>query len=222
MYISLPNLPGKSAHLKMAPEHRISSLSVESVPPEGAVESAVLVIMFPQKRDNPPVDPHTQPLMDWEVLLIERSKYDGVHSGEIAFPGGKRENGDKDFIDTACREANEEMAIKSEDLTIFGLLSRLYVPPSNHTIYPVLACACWSTELIPREREVISYKKIPIGFFNPETAQTYSIETSRGDTVRAPAFIYEDYMIWGATAMILSELYQVVLEARLITSFIKP
>ncbi|MDD3034403.1 MAG: CoA pyrophosphatase [Bacteroidales bacterium] len=222
MDISLPNLPGKSAHLRMAPEHRISSLSVESAPPEGAVESAVLVIMFPQKRDNPPKDPHNLPLMDWEVLLIERSKYNGVHSGEIAFPGGKREEWDKDFIDTACREASEEMAIKNKDLIIFGLLSRLYVPPSNHTIYPVLACACWGTELIPRELEVISYKKIPIRFFNPESAQTYTIETNRGESVRTPAFIYEDYMIWGATAMILAELYQVVLEARLITSFIKP
>lgn len=222
MYMSLPNLPGKSAHLKMAPEHRIASLSVEIAPPECAVESAVLVIMFPQKRENPPMDPHIQPLMDWEVLLIERSKYDGVHSGEIAFPGGKREKWDKDFIDTACREANEEMAIKNKDLTIFGLLSRLYVPPSNHTIYPVLACACWNTELIPREREVIGYKKIPIRFFDPGLSKVCTIETSRGDIVRAPAFIYEDYMIWGATAMILSELYQVVLEARLITSFIKP
>lgn len=222
MYMSLPNLPGKSAHLRMAPEHRIASLSVEIVPPEGAIDSAVMVLIFPQKSDNPVSNPRLQPLMDWQVLLIERARYNGVHSGEIAFPGGKREEWDSNFIETACRETNEELAIKSKDITILGIMSRLYVPPSNYTIFPVLACACWDTEIIPREREVVSYKKIPISYFNPATAQTCTIETSRGDIVRAPAFIYEDYMIWGATAMILSELYQVVLEARLITSFIKP
>ncbi|MCK9628926.1 MAG: CoA pyrophosphatase [Bacteroidales bacterium] len=218
----IPNLPGKPAHLKMAPEHRVSSLTSEIDPPKGAVDSAVMVLLFPQKNDNSITDPHLQPLMDWQVLLIERAKYNGVHSGEIAFPGGKREESDSDFIETACREANEELALKHRDVTVLGLMSRLYVPPSNFTIHPVLACACWDTELIAREREVISFKKIPVGFFNPATAQTCTIETSRGETVRAPAFIYEDYMIWGATAMILSELYQVVLEARLITSFIKP
>ncbi|MEA5006816.1 MAG: CoA pyrophosphatase [Rikenellaceae bacterium] len=218
----LPNLPGKYAHLKMAPEHRVSTLTTEINPPDGAIDSAVLVVMFPQKNENTSTNPRLQPLMDWRVLLIERARYNGVHSGEIAFPGGKREKCDNDYIETACREANEELAIKQKDLTIFGLLSRLYVPPSNYTIYPVLGCACWDTEIIPREREVISYKKIPIRFFNPELSDTQTIETSRGDIVRAPAFIYEDYMIWGATAMILSELYQLVLEARLITSFIKP
>jgi len=218
----LPNLPGKSAHLKMAPEHRVPTLISEASPPPGAIESAVLVLLFPQKRDNPPVEAWEQVLLEWDVLLIERTVYDGVHSGEIAFPGGKREKGDKDLIETACREANEELALKYEHVTVFGQMTPLYVPPSNHLIYPVLACACWEHELIPHPHEVQSYKKIPLHHFNPENSMPCTIDIGKGKTVKAPAYIYEGYSIWGATAMILSELYQLVLDAKLITSFIRP
>jgi 8-oxo-dGTP pyrophosphatase MutT (NUDIX family) len=217
----LPDLPGKSAQLKMAPEHRIPTFMAEKeIPPIDAVESAVLVLLFPGKRDRSIFEDHI--LLDWQLLLIERSQYDGIHSGEISFPGGKCEPEDENYIATACREAQEEIALKTDHITIFGQMTPLYVPPSNHIIYPVLACACIEPELIPRNREVQSYKKIPLRYFDPACSVQSSIETKNGMLVKAPAYIYENYTIWGATAMIIAELYQLVLDARLITSFIRP
>lgn len=207
MYI--PDLPGKKAHLKMAPLHRISTLDVEEAPPDYARESAVLVLLFPSSTDN---------ILDWEVLFIKRNTYEGVHSGQIAFPGGKCEKDDKDYVDTACRESHEELALDRDKIEIVGLLSRLYVPPSNFTIYPVLAYAACEMELIPDHREVVEYRKIPLRLFDPSLSETIKIRIGRDEFVNAPGYTIGDYFIWGATAMILSELYQVVAEARLTIS----
>ncbi len=207
MYI--PDLPGKKAHLRMAPVHRVSTLDNEEAPPDHARESAVLVLLFPSSSYN---------ILDWEVLLIRRNTYDGVHSGQIAFPGGKCEDEDKDYADTACRESHEELALDRDKIEIVGLLSRLYVPPSNFTIYPVLAYAIGEMELIPDTREVVEYRKTPLRLFDPSLSETIRIQIDSDEFVEAPGYTVGDYFIWGATAMILSELYQVVVEARLTIS----
>jgi len=207
MYI--PDLPGKKAHLKLAPVHRLSTLKIEEAPPGHAIESAVLVLLFPSSSDN---------ILDWEVLVIKRNTYDGVHSGQIAFPGGKCEDEDKDYADTACRESHEELTIDRDKIKIVGLLSRLYVPPSNFTIYPVLAYAIDEMELTPDTREVVEFRKIPLKLFDPTLSETFKIRIGREEYVDAPGYTIGDYFIWGATAMILSELYQVVEEARLTIS----
>src|SRR3989339_1430524 len=100
-----PTLPGKEAHLKMAPSPRVITLVQELAPPAQARESAVLVFLTPPKLAG------REQLLDWELLLIRRNTYDGVHSGQIAFPGGKRDSEDPDLIATACREAFEELGI---------------------------------------------------------------------------------------------------------------
>ncbi|OFY39134.1 MAG: hypothetical protein A2X18_03695 [Bacteroidetes bacterium GWF2_40_14] len=207
MYI--PDLPGKKAHLKMAPLHRLSTLKIEEAPPENSRESAVLVLLFPASSEN---------ILDWEVLVIKRNIYDGVHSGQIAFPGGKCEDIDKDYADTACRESHEELSLDRDKIEIVGLLSRLYVPPSNFTIYPVLAYASCEMELIPDHREVVEYRKIPLKLFDPTLSEIFKIRIGREEYVNAPGYTIGDYFIWGATAMILSELYQVAAEARLTIS----
>jgi 8-oxo-dGTP pyrophosphatase MutT (NUDIX family) len=197
-----PTLPGKEAHLKMAPQPRVITLIQEQAPPAQARESAVLVLLTPPNLAG------REQLLDWELLLIRRNTYDGVHSGQVAFPGGKRDIEDPDLIATACREAYEELGISSDSFTIIGELSKLYVPPSNFTIYPVLAI---STEPIcykPDPREVAEYLTVPLNRFNPAYSKICRVQAGSYQWVDAPCFVIGEYTVWGATAMIISELWQ--------------
>lgn len=207
--IILPNrLPGKEAHLKLAPEPRVTTLIKEQAPPSSAKESAVLVLLTPAKDSRGNI---ISDKSEWTVLLIKRNTYHGVHSGQIAFPGGKCELSDIDHTATACREAFEELGIDKNKIKIVGKLSKLYVPPSNFTIYPVLAINNGVDEYIPEPREVSEYLHIPLGLFNPKNATRCRVQAGPYSWVHAPGYVINGQTIWGATAMIIAELYQVVI-----------
>jgi len=205
----LPDLPGKDAHLKMAPLHRVRDIEeMEPIPP-GAVVSAVLIVLIPSAEKG-----HSGSLLHSSLVVIRRNSYDGVHSGQISFPGGKYEPGDRDLTETACREAGEELGIKEADVDILGFMTPLYVPPSNFVIYPVLSIAKREIRFNPDPREVCGYRIIPLAQMDPAISKKVDISVGNnisGITVypQVPAYIIEDdYIIWGATAMIISELYQ--------------
>ncbi|MDP3435678.1 MAG: CoA pyrophosphatase [Bacteroidales bacterium] len=209
-----PTLPGKEAHLKMAPQPRVITLIQEQAPPAQARESAVLVLLTPPNlagRENFSAQESItgrEDLLNWELLLIRRNTYDGVHSGQIAFPGGKRDNEDPDLITTACREAFEELGITRDSFTIIGELSKLYVPPSNFTIYPVLAISTESICYKPDPREVAEYLTVPLNRFNPAYSKICRVQAGSYQWVDAPCFVIGEHTVWGATAMIISELWQ--------------
>lgn len=201
MNITIPEkLPGKSAHLTMAPFHRIDSLKFEVNPPKEAIRSSVLILLIPSE-------------FGLETVLIKRNIYNGIHSGQISFPGGKCDKEDSDITETACREAYEELGIRTQDYKIIGHLSRLYVPPSNYLIYPVLAISDKRPDYKPDPREVSEFIHVPISKFNPANSQICKVEAGPSLTVEAPAYVVEGHVIWGATAMILAELYQVAAAA---------
>jgi len=207
--IILPNkLPGKEAHLKLAPEPRITSLIKEQAPPSSAKESAVLVMLTPVKDNSGNI---IKDKSEWTLLLIKRNTYYGVHSGQIAFPGGKCENYDIDYTATACREAYEELGINQDKIEIIGELTKLYVPPSNFTIYPILAVNNGIDRYIPEPREVTEYLHIPLRLFNPNNTKRCRVQAGPYSWVHAPGYIINGHTIWGATAMIIAELYQVVI-----------
>lgn len=201
-------LPGKSAHLIMAPDHRVNSLTLEKVPPANAKKSAVLVLLVPSNDE-------------WEVVLIKRNFYNGIHSGQVSFPGGKCDPDDLDITHTACREAFEELGIKREEIKIIGQLSRLYVPPSNYIIYPILAISLKRGEYNPDPREVAGYIHAPLSCFNPSLIIRSRVQAGPDQWIEAPSYVVDNHVIWGATAMIIAELYQVA-AAEASTSFIKP
>ena len=201
-------LPGKSAHLLMAPDHRVNSLTLEQEPPANSINSAVLVLLIPSMNE-------------WEVVLIKRNIYNGIHSGQISFPGGKCDADDPDITHTACREAFEELGIDRKEIKIIGQLSRLYVPPSNYTIYPVLAISSNRGEYKPDPREVAGYIHVPLSCFDPSLIKRSKVQAGPGEWIEAPSYVIDGHIIWGATAMIIAELYQVA-AAEASTSFIKP
>ncbi|MDR2893078.1 MAG: CoA pyrophosphatase [Deltaproteobacteria bacterium] len=199
-------LPGSRAQLEMSPEYSVASLFNPT--PEGAVDSAVLAMLSPATTSSSPES--ESKLLDWSILLIRRNLYPGVHSGQIALPGGRSEETDADFWATAQREAWEEVGVLPDQLCLAGRLTSLYVPGSNFVIHPFVATV--SSDFLARadEREVADFKRVPLRIFDPARAARMNFLWSDGRERPAPAWQYEDYTVWGATAMILAELYRAI------------
>ena len=117
------NLPGLLSQLKMAPVTRINELKMPSN--NDTRKSAVLILFYPKNNQT-------------TIALIKRSVDNSVHSGQISFPGGKVEKDDLSLAHTALREANEEIGINLVTVKIIGKLSKLYIPPSNFDVYPII------------------------------------------------------------------------------------
>ena len=197
-------LPGKSAQLEMAPAHRVACLMREEFPRD-ALDSAVLIVLTPVNAGG-----SRRELLDWSVLLIRRTTYPGVHSGQIALPGGRREQSDAGFWETACRETFEEVGIEECRLEKVGPLTSVYVPPSNFVIHPFVAINRSVETITADPREVVDYRQIPVRAFNPAESELLEFDYRNGEKRAAPAWRRQGYTIWGATAMILSELYHII------------
>ena len=142
------------------------------------------------------------------MLFIRRTSDRSVHSGQIAFPGGKYDPiaGDVDTCDTAIRETFEETQVVVDKKNILASLSPLYVPPSNFLIYPYVCLLEKEPCVIPAPQEVADFFSVPVRFL----LNTNNVKQSEFDTiygkVTAPCYqVNQQTKIWGATAIILSE-----------------
>ncbi|MDO9257047.1 MAG: CoA pyrophosphatase [Bacteroidales bacterium] len=193
----LTTLPGADAHLRLAPEMRVNDIKI-GITPDHAMESAVLILLYPFKNRL-----HT--------VVILRNEYDGAHSGQISLPGGKAEKSDIDFQHTALREAEEEIGIISSEIEILGQLSRFYVRPSNFIIYPFIAFCPYRPDFHPDATEV--QRIIEIDVFDEikmERIVSKTIKFKNNIRVNAPGFEISGEFMWGATAMIFSELIHIL------------
>jgi len=145
--------------------------------------------------------------------LMKRPEYDGVHGGQVSFPGGKKETGDKDLIETALREANEEIGVDISKVTVIGTLSKFYLSASNFNVLPVVGFVDGKPNFVPEPVEVeqileTELKHLQKAATKKETEllirNTYKLKT--------PYFDVQGHVVWGATAMMLSELLAVVEE----------
>lgn len=191
-------LPGQEAHNNLAPEHRKELMFLEPDLSK-AQPSSVLLLFFPDKQGEP------------RLVFTKRVEYKGVHSGQISFPGGKAEKADKDIYDTAYRETEEEIGVFRNQINTIGTLSELYVPPSNFMIFPVIGAMDKEPVFNIDRNEVAEVITVPFSFFtNDKAVGNYTVVTSDMMALPVPGFMVNGHLIWGATAMILSELVTVM------------
>ena len=145
---------------------------------------------------------------DARLVLIERTSYDGHHSGEVSFPGGKAEPGDPDLIATALREAAEEIGLRPDDagVRIVGRLDDHWIPVSDFRITPVGAVAERRPELIAQPAEVARILEPPLLRFLPDAEVAVIDRTIDGWPLRYGHYEVDGLSVWGATARILSQL----------------
>ena len=181
------DLPGLSSQLVASPSFRASSFSEEDV--KVARRASVLWLMYPCEDG-------------WEGVLIVRAPYDGVHSGQVALPGGEREECDANDLDTALRECEEEIGVRVERAQVVGALSPLYIPPSKFYVRPYVACLDSKPKFILDEVEVSEVLFLKISRLCSEYLwREYKMN---GNVV--PGFEIEGNVVWGATAMMLAEI----------------
>jgi 8-oxo-dGTP pyrophosphatase MutT (NUDIX family) len=192
-------LPGEKAHLEMSSVKRIQELMEL---PEGleAMESSVMILLFPYGIKH-----------EVSIVLIRRPQYNGVHSGQIALPGGRFEPGDEDPATTALRETYEEVGIEPKEIRIIGKLSELYIPPSNYNVHPFVGYLNYSPCFYKDDDEVEEIIVIRLSdIINDAAILTKEFKVSSGLVIEAPCFVVDGYEIWGATAMMLNELKAVI------------
>jgi 8-oxo-dGTP pyrophosphatase MutT (NUDIX family) len=191
-------LPGNIAHNKMVAKSRPA---LNSVPNEFTKSSAVLILFYPSAQNI-------------NIPLILRPKYDGMHGGQVAFPGGRVEKTDENLIRTALREAQEEIGIRISDVTIIGQLTELFIPPSNYMVQPVVGFLNAKPAFYPDPKEVDLVFEVSLQELADPNIITTEILDVRGVEIEAPLYSIMGNTIWGATAMMIAELLMIINELK--------
>lgn len=192
-------LPGEAAHNLMASSTR-TNLKLRPKPDSQTKESAVLILFYQDKDQI-------------KLPLILRPVYAGVHSGQIGLPGGRREKADADFYETALREAQEEIGINPAEVTVVGHLSDLFVFASNHMVHPVVGYMEHKPAFLVDPREVDQLIEVPLSTLLDTSSRGITNFVVAGNIeISAPYFGVDGHTVWGATAMMLSELLSIINE----------
>ena len=140
------------------------------------------------------------------LLLILRKTYPGVHSNQIGFPGGKHEKEDDSLLQTALRETNEEVGVQQVDIEVLKELTDVYIPPSNFLVTPFLGLYKDPKPFVIQESEVEALVEVKLNdFLEDANLIEQELSTSYAQNIKVPAFKLNNQIVWGATAMMLSE-----------------
>jgi 8-oxo-dGTP pyrophosphatase MutT (NUDIX family) len=192
--IEKEKLLSTDAHAKMAPLERISFLKEANYVDKNPRKAAVLMLFYPRNGFT-------------HLALIVRNSYPGVHSSQIGFPGGKVEESDLNLEHTALRETYEEVGIQPDKIKVIKPFSEIYIPPSNFLVYPFMGISHEELNFIPDLDEVKRVLEFPLSLFlDDATIAKVKMSTSYATDIEVPAFMVDKYVVWGATAMMMSEL----------------
>jgi len=189
-------LPGELAQRKMASTLR-TALRLRDKPDNRTRQGAVCILLYPK-------------LDIWHIPLIVRPEYDGAHSGQVALPGGRIEETDADVPAAALREMWEEIGVSTEQVEVLGVLTPLFVPASNFMVHPVVAITDVTPVFLPDSREVAQILEVPLPELLNESHRAEKEIEVRGVRIHAPFFDLLGQTVWGATAMMLSEMVEVL------------
>jgi 8-oxo-dGTP pyrophosphatase MutT (NUDIX family) len=192
------NLPGVKAQLLMAPSIRHTDILNMGIG-RNPVKSSVLLLFYPGTEQQV------------TTVLIQRPEYDGAHSGQISFPGGRFEPGDTDLAYTALRETHEEIGVDPGMVDLKGRLTDLFIPPSNFIVTPFLGISESRPTFIPDPGEVAAILEISLkDLLNPACREMKVLTLRDGYRLETPCFNLNGNIIWGATAMIISEMAKII------------
>ena len=183
------DLPGEESHQKM---RVIYDQSIElPFSKINSIPAAVLILLY---------------LADNEIYFFLTKRTDELkhHKGQISLPGGTQEGNEK-LIDTALRETQEEIGINKTSISIIGTITPLFVPVTGFMIYPFIGYSHNKLEPKPDPVEVATIFSVNISDLLNEENRTTEQRNIRGYDVQVPYFKLNDYQVWGATSMILSE-----------------
>lgn len=194
-------LPGKEAQFVMAPMERIKQLKKADISAMNPRQAAVMALFY--ERDG-----------QTYIILILRKTYKGVHSNQVGFPGGKVEEEDVDLLATAKRETFEEIGVPQEVMISIKEMTNIYIPPSNFWVQSFMGYTKINPHFVAQEDEVEELIEVPLAqLLEPNAIDTHHITTSYATNLEVPIFKLQQYNVWGATAMMLSEIKELLLEA---------
>ncbi len=188
-------LPAEVSHFKMVPPFRQELLRRQKKAIKDAKKAGVLALFYPDDSQKT------------TLVLILRKTYNGVHSAQVGFPGGKLEDQDKSLQDAAVRETFEEVGVPIQDIKIVKQLSEVYIPPSNFHVQPFIGISQNRPKFVKQDDEVEAIIEVELQhFLDDNQLVTKTVSTSYSIDVEVPAFKLNNFVVWGATAMMLSEI----------------
>jgi len=187
-------LPGQASQFKMSPPYRMDLIEKQAEAMKSSKRAGVLALFYPDTLQNT------------NLILILRKTYKGVHSAQVGFPGGKLEPQDESLEYTAVRETQEEVGVPLKDIKVIKAMTEVYIPPSNFTVHPFMGITTKTPKFVKQDDEVEDLIEVALKDFIDDNLMTSQlIMTSLQKEVEVPAFHFNGHIVWGATAMMLNE-----------------
>ncbi len=192
--LNLVEFDGWSAQRKMTPAARESQRQPDRLgrPRQGGV----LILLYPQQGEL-------------QLVLTRRRDDLNSHAGQMSFPGGQREARET-LVTTALRETEEEIGVPAHSLHVIGQLTPLYIPPSDFEVYPFVARTGNGSQpkFTPNPAEVAEIVEVPLQHLLDPASRNEQLWQIRGHDITVPYYTVGHHKVWGATAMMISELVE--------------
>ncbi len=197
-------LPGSEAHRAMESEMRRKLL--HEWDEKKARLSAVMLLLYPDENDR---------IMT--VLTLKQNGI-GIHSGQISLPGGKFEPEDMTLDQTALRETEEEIGVHPYEITLIGQLSSLVIPRSGFIVYPFVGYCTARPQFKIQDSEVARLYEVDLfNLLHHSNKNSFLFTEEHGETFTIPSYLLDNRHLWGATAMIMSEVEHILRKEGLLT-----
>jgi 8-oxo-dGTP pyrophosphatase MutT (NUDIX family) len=196
-HLKTTELGGLNAQFKLAPKLRLK-YDADKIKAKNPRRAAVLALFYCNKHN------------ETCILLTQRASYKGTHSAQVSFPGGKIDEKDENLQKTALRETFEEVGIIESSINVIRELTNVYIPPSNFLATPFIGFVNQKPNFTLNYEVDKIIEVLVSDLLNEINISSVNMNTSYMKNVEVPCFKLNDYVVWGATAMMLSEIKELL------------